>query len=399
MRTVLVVAVLAMIGVATFLLTRDDEVPGVPVSPAPTAEEVQPALQEPVVHVVSAPLALDAAVPEVTEADAGVVPTPVLFDVRRDGVHAVGTRVTVSREGRSVSGLVNVMGGLTLPLEPGLWRVQGDEFAPQNFLVGAQVRVVALTVRTQKTVKGRVVDTDDKPVADVAIEASGDTWCARRSDANGRFECTSWDSTVEVRVEDRRFASESVTAELPIEFLTLVVEPKYPLVISFSGASRVGVQVSHRLGHSYFECEAPVCVASAPTGDLQILATGESAGGLVMARAGRTQGRKGLRVTLSFTPAQPVRGVVTNAEGKLLADVPLEMRPAMSVGSQGGAYAVSELTGAFEFSPLKAGSSVSPGFVSPSWRISPVAPWTGETKYVSFGDAPITLVAEVPRSE
>lgn len=400
MRTVLVVAVMAMIGVATFFLTRDEEVASV-APPAPPSVEVAPPpkVEAPAERAVPVTTPVDAAVEAVAVVDAGVVPTQVVFDVRRDGVYAVGTRVTVSRDGHDVSGLVNVMGGLTLPLEPGVWRVHGAELTPHQFVVGAVPRVVALELRVKKTLSGRVVDVDDKPVANVVIEATGDTSCPRASDAKGRFECSSWESTVEVRVEDREFGSESVTASLPIEHLTLVVEPKYPVAISFqqAGITTATAQVSHRLGHSFFECEDSRCIARAPTGAFSVVAVSGGAQGLFVARARGTQGKKGSRVFLTFSPAKAIQGVVKNAEGTLLADVPLELKPAMNVATR-GAYALTSLSGAFEFSPLNPGSSVQQGVVMPSWRITPMAPWTGETKYVTIGDAPITLVAEVPGS-
>lgn len=387
MRWVAAVAVLVIVAVAWWLV-RDDEVavvPAVPelaVEPPSVTPPQQPAVEPPKVAVVA----------EVPAPDAGVVASAhdVIFDVRRDGVYAVGLRLTVSQGTERESGLVNVMGGLTLPLRPGAWTVHNDDVTPREFEVTDETKLVALEQRVSRPVGGRVVTVAGALVPGIEVRV-GDARVRTRG--AGRFSTTTSARQVDVYVRDGDRMSATKRVEPPVDDVELVVEDLYPLELDV-GARVANVSVSHRLGVASVSCDE-TCTVKVPTGDYRVVAISRRRGTVLMARAEGTQGQKGDHRVLSFSPAPPVTGTVTNSAGAPLADVLLRMVPALAATDSSSWVAISKRDGSFSFDNGTRGSTFEPGWNSPSWRIEAVAPWHATPVYVSFGDAPVSVVAEV----
>ncbi len=394
MRSALVVlvAVFSLGGVWWSVQQADEVVTPTVEAPLPVVVAVRPQLRAE---------RIDAGVPALEDPGVITKPVDVIFDVRRDGVHAVGARVTVTQGEREVSGLVNVMGGLTLPLEPlepGEWSVQGEHFWPERFVVSNDTRVVSLELLVEKRVGGRVINEQQSPVGGVTvtlIDRHGVSEGAL-TDQNGRFSFRVVDKTVDLIVEDEDYASRLKRVDLPAEDVELVVEPTFPLDLSLSGGVlNAGVQVSHRLGNKALPCRRS-CVVHVPTGDYLVLGVSKLKAELVVARAVGTQGSKGDSTTLVFTPAPPLSGVAKNGGGAVMADVPLRLLPAFSGNNFRGEQTVTKNDGSFSFDPNSLGSSFGHGWVLPSWRLDVLPPWKGAPVYVSFGDAPVTLTVESP---
>ena len=361
MRWVAAVAVLVIVAVAWWLV-RDDEVavvPAVPelaVEPPSVTPPQQPAVEPPKVAVVA----------EVPAPDAGVVASAhdVIFDVRRDGVYAVGLRVTVSQGTERESGLVNVMGGLTLPLRPGTWTVHNDDVTPREFEVTDETKLVALEQRVSRPVGGRVVTVAGALVPGIEVRV-GDARVRTRG--AGRFSTTTSARQVDVYVRDGDRMSATKRVEPPVDDVELVVEDLYPLELDV-GARVANVSVSHRLGAASVSCDE-TCTVKVPTGDYRVVAISRRRGTVLMARAEGTQGQKGDHRVLSFSPAPPVTGTVTNSAGAPLADVLLRMVPALAATDSSSWVAISKRDGSFSFDNGTRGSTFEPGWNSPSWRI------------------------------
>lgn len=392
MRTVLVVAVIAVVGVLTFFLTRDEEI----VSPPPVVEDVVPT---PLVVAAPSPSAEipEVAVVPVEAVDAGRRVVEVSFEVTKGGAEVPGARVTLFQGRDSVSGLVDVMGDLKLSLAEGVWKVSGDAWFPREITVSAQTRVVKLEQRTEKSVHGRVVTADKKPVSGATVELvlAPKVSMSLTTKANGRFSFDTFEKKVTLSARHLGLMSEPVTVDVSAVEVELVIEPTHPVEITLADVPSAVVVIAHRLGGEIVNCRSH-CSAAAPVGDYTLTAAALRNGEIFMARAIGTQGSKGDDKTLKFEPAPPiVSGVVTKADGTPLADVPLKLVPAFR-GSVTGSSVLTKRDGSFEFDVRSLAVSISTKFVFPTWVVQPQPPWSGEAKYVSFGDAPITLVAEVP---
>lgn len=390
-RAALVFAVIVGVAVATWWLTRDDEVV---VPPAPFEHVDAP---PPVAVVAPAPPA--AAPGEVTDAGspaAAPKPIDVRFEVHDGRSHAVGFRLDVACEGTRVSGLVNVMGGLTLPLSEGPWRVLSHDVEPETFDVTPGMGTVALRLRQPREVRGRVVTSEGAPVPGIDVVMSERKGREHRqtTDGAGRFAFSALVRVVELHAVSDTYVSQDVQRELPNGEIELVVEPAYTLRLELKDVTLAGVTVSHRFGNESKTCRVE-CDLTLPSGPYRLVAATAKLNEVWMARVEGHQPPGPDVRELTFARAPRITGVVTDAEGAPLADVPVRLLPALTTRNVAAATTVSGLDGAFSFEPDKAGSAFGRGWTMPSWRVEPMAPWVGPPSYVSFGDAPISLTAEL----
>ncbi len=97
-------------------------------------------------------------------------PAEVNFRLLRDGIPAVGERLTLRGDGGTVSGLITAMGSMTVVMPPGRWAVsQPRGVEPPSFDVFPDGGVVMLEMVPRGKLSGRVVDDQGKAVQDATV--------------------------------------------------------------------------------------------------------------------------------------------------------------------------------------------------------------------------------------
>lgn len=334
-----------------------------PVAPTPTpppraaVEPTAPAANEPVV-------------------DAGK-PTPtrdVRFSLRKQGKTVVGERLQFTRERRVVSGLLNVMGEVVLPLEDGEWRITGPSAVrPNRVTIGTGVEQVDLE-QLDFTVSGVIVDAQQQPERGwVRYGRSGSG-----TDLQGRF-VIEFESGEPVTFVGESGAARSLPLRIrpPARDLVLVVEDAVSLRLATNVPSTAIIR--HRGG--FERCDTTPCNVRVLAGEVIVSAVGPRGGVLMTARkSGQVKDSTEWELTLG--PTKALRGKLLNARGEPL--------PGVTVRLEGVALTSEDFSLADTSTPKRLGSQRG-GVTNVRGEFSVPWPDANELFFIVSTDAPIAL--------
>lgn len=310
---------LVVIVVLAFMLTRSEPPETAPELPTPSnpVVSVQP---NPVV-----PASVPALAPPSTTEDAGVVVAPhdVLIHVTRNGQTAIGTRLELAAaNGRRLSGNVDMMGNVTLPLEPGLWTVTAPRTQPNVLLVEPTTTELDVAVLAERVIKGRVVGVDGEPVIRAIVTAGSPHVM---TEVDGTFTLpVATDDVVEVDARHGFLRSQPHFVRAPQEGLSLQLEPLYRVTFTTVGPGSTSsrIVVRHRFGMS--TC-ATSCRLELPEGELTASAVAFDGAHLHAAKPVTEFLKKSGERVLKLEPVPPLTGRLLDANGNAVPGATLRL--------------------------------------------------------------------------
>lgn len=313
-RSLLAVLVVSLaIAGGTFALVR--ALSNEPVPTPPLAEQPPP---PPTPPIVVPPVVYAPALPSPVDAGTTVVAGDVRLHVTFKGSTAVGTRLELeAADGGRLSGTVDTMGNLLLPLENGVWAVRSPRAEPSTLRIDAVSRTQTheVTVLPERLISGRVVDAQGEPVGGAFITAESETQSWRgRSDTTGVFAvATPTDDRLSVTAESAFQRSVPHIVRAPQQGLLLSLQSSYPFEVSATGAHAATARIVVRHGFGMKTCIAR-CEVKVAEGEVVVSAVAFDGANVFSARATQRVTAKG-GVRLKLEPAPPLTGRLTDPTG------------------------------------------------------------------------------------
>ena len=313
-RSLLAVLVVSLaIAGGTFALVR--ALSNEPVPTPPLAEQPPPPPTPPIV----VPPVVDAPLPSPVDAGTTVaVAGDVRLHVTVKGATAVGTRLELAAaDGGRLSGTVDTMGDLLLPLENGVWAVRSPRAEPSTLRIDdvSRTQTHDVTVLPERIISGRVVDAQGEPVAGAFItaESGAQSWRGR-SDSTGAFAvATPTDERLSVEAESAFHRSATHLVRAPQQGLLLTLQSALPLEVSATGPRANTARIVVRHGFGMNTCIAR-CEVKVAEGEVVVSAVSFDGTNVYSARVSqRVTAAGGVRVKLQ--PAPPLTGRLTDPTG------------------------------------------------------------------------------------
>jgi hypothetical protein len=301
-----------------------DTAPAVEREPAPPPAVTSPS-PAPSLPSASAPaLAVDASAPPVTR-----TAKDVLLHVTREGRTAVGERVELARsDGGVVSGTVDTMGDVVLPLDDDTWTVRAPRYAQPSVLrIDADTpSMLALELTDSPDLRGRVLNAARQPVAGALVTASvkGKPPVSATSVSDGSFilPVTEGRVALHAALESQRSATQFVSA--PAHDLELLLQPTFRYELVAVGRTPVPPRLVIRHAFGLKTCIGNPCVAEVPAGELR--ASVFSFDGQRTQAGFITEQVTGPSVRLlKLSPTPPLTGNLTDARGAPMPGVTLHL--------------------------------------------------------------------------
>lgn len=399
MRRLVVVVAVLLISLGAWLAVRALEVdPVVPESPPSTPPRAE--VQEPTPARTPPPRAEPPRAPSIAPVappDAGeAAPHDVRFRVKRGSLTEPGGRVELSRGRDVVSGNVNMMGEVVLPLRDGTWEVRSpDDAMVKTVEILSSTTSITLELGRWHTVHGRVLDENGNPAVGVEVASFTNHGTSLTfTDGNGGFRARVLGERVSLRAQRGADFSNVVETALPGPVVRLEFSKTVLLTVAVvSPASRKHVIVRHRQG--VVDCEpTPTCRLRVPVGEFNVVAIGDLLGRTAIAQLDDVAKDEDLTRELKLSPAPPITGVVRDASGKPMEGLSVRahglgrtskelLRPELR-GSGDDAVRKTDRDGAFSIQPFRAPDLFFSLTVDGPWQLLHPA-------IVALGDRPLEL--------
>lgn len=368
--------------------------------PAARAEEATAPRATPVEEAI-------AVAPPRWPADAAVAPSPaagaavekpedveVAFKLLRDDAPAVGERLTLSRDGVRVSGLVDVVGAVKLSLAPGAWFVDAPRaVSPDRVIVTPGLGTQTLRIGAREALSGCVTDEAGAPVA-ARVSVKGATDELLETGDGGCFSLAVQGSKASLQATAATGRSPVKRVTLPASGVSLVIARENPLTIRYQPADLdcANVVVSGpsgpRLGHCH---SGGPCEVRVPATSFTVDAVGIRNGVLLYGAASVAAPPSSGEVVVSLSAMPPISGAVRDASDVPVAGVTLRFNPLY-----GKPFSLPDVVsgndGSFSVTPTAIEYLCS--WEVPAWMVSVAPPWKLTSGFIARIGEPLQVRVE-----